>query len=63
MTKQAVVVSKKMDTPTAVVAMLGIESLSLSSEFILGPSGSTKTDVESDYSTIELQSLEKLNSL
>lgn len=38
MTRQAVVVSKKMDTPTAVVAMLGIESFPLSSEFILGPS-------------------------
>ena len=32
-TRQAVVVSRKMDTPTAVVAMLGIESLPMSSEF------------------------------
>lgn len=37
-TRQAVVVSRKMDTPTAVVAMLGIESFPLSSEFMFGPS-------------------------
>lgn len=33
-TRQAVVVSRKMDTPTAVVAMLGIDSFPLSSEFV-----------------------------
>lgn len=40
MTRQAVVVRRKMDMPTAVVAMLlGTESLSLPSrEFTLGPS-------------------------
>lgn len=35
-TRQAVVVSRKMDTPTAVVAMLGMDSFTLSSEFMLG---------------------------
>lgn len=38
MTRQAVVVRRKMDMPTAVVAMLGMASLSLPSEFTLGPS-------------------------
>lgn len=33
--RQAVVVSRKMDTPTAVVAMLG---MSFTSEFLLRPS-------------------------
>ena len=35
MTMQAVVVSRKMDTPTAVVAMLGIVWMFLSSCFML----------------------------
>lgn len=38
MTRQAVVVRRKMDMPTAVVAMLGMESLNLPSAFTLGPS-------------------------
>lgn len=38
MTRQAVVVRRKMDMPTAVVAMLGMELLSLPSEWTLGPS-------------------------
>lgn len=38
MTRQAVVLRRKMDMPTAVVAMLGMESLSLPSEFTLGSS-------------------------
>lgn len=42
MTRQAVVVRRKMDMPTAVVAMLGTESLRLPSEFTLGPSEGTK---------------------
>lgn len=37
-TRQAVVVSRKMDTPTAVVAMLGIESFTRLLEFTFGPS-------------------------
>lgn len=41
-TRQAVVVSRKMDTPTAVVAMLGIESFTPVSEFTLGPSEGKK---------------------
>lgn len=36
MTRQAVVVSRKMDMPTAVVAMLGTGS-SLLLDFMLGP--------------------------
>ncbi len=42
-TRQAVVVSRKMDTPTAVVAMLGIESFALS-EFMLGLSEDEKEE-------------------
>lgn len=44
MTRQAVVVRRKMDMPTAVVAMLGMESLSLPSEFTLGPSEEPRGD-------------------
>lgn len=43
MTRQAVVVSRKMDTPTAVVVMLGIESPGLSLGFTLGPSGEERS--------------------
>lgn len=42
MTRQAVVVRRKMDMPTAVVAMLGMESLNLPSAFTLGPSGTRR---------------------
>lgn len=36
MTRQAMVVSRKMDTPTAVVAMLGMASFPPSSKFLFG---------------------------
>lgn len=38
MTRQAIVVSRKMDTPTAVVAMLGMASLPASLGLLWGPS-------------------------
>lgn len=43
MTRHAVVVSRKMDMPTAVVAMLGAESWSRPSESTLGPSAKRET--------------------
>lgn len=39
MIRQAMVVSRKIDTPTAVVAMLGMASLPLPSGLLMGPSG------------------------
>lgn len=38
MTRQAMVVSRKMDTPTAVVAMLGMASFPPLSKFLFVPS-------------------------
>lgn len=38
MTRQAMVVSRKMDTPTAVVAMLGMASFPPSPRLLGGPS-------------------------
>lgn len=43
-----------MDTPTAVVAMLGIESSPLSSEFILGPSEEDKDRCWKQTNTIDI---------
>lgn len=62
-TRQAVVVSRKMDTPTAVVAMLGIESFGLSSASLwtLGPSEEEGDDILStDHSNYNCLLLEEL---
>lgn len=64
MTRQAVVVRRKMDMPTAVVAMLGMASFSLPSEFTLGPSkGDERTIHEGSLSLRELLKVPPLEEL
>lgn len=51
MTRQAVVVRRKIDTPTAVVARLGIESFSLPAEFVFDTSEKNKDVIKTNKQT------------